>query len=73
MEMDTLDPYDASDISFAENRGLKMFPSTQDHCGISSASSIRHGRNAFVDYFDEDCKETQKNNWRSSVSCESGR
>ena len=52
---------------------LKKIPSTQNQWSISSATYSRHERNAFVDYFDKNGKETQKNNWRSSVSCESGR
>ena len=50
-----------------------MFPSTQNHCGISSVTFIRHGRNTFVDPFNKDSKEDQKNDWRSAVSCESGK
>ena len=72
--MDTVDPYDASGTSLTYKLILKNnFPSTQGHCSISSVTSTRHERNAFVDYFNKNGKKTQKNNWRSSISCESGR
>ena len=51
----------------------KKIPSIQDQWIISSVTYTRHERNAFVDYFNKNGKETQKNNGRSSVSCESGR
>ena len=65
-------PYDASDTSLTEtlkNVCTKNVPSNQGHWVISSCTSIRHERNAFVDYFDKNSKETQKKNWRSTVSC----
>ena len=75
--MDRVDPYDASDTSLTEHIGFtykkRISSSTQDHCSISSDPSTRLERNAFVDYFDKNGEETQKNNWRSSVSSESGR
>ena len=50
-----------------------MLPSTQDLCGISFVTFIRHARNTFVDPFNKDSKEDQRNDWRSAVSYESGK
>ena len=67
-------PYDVSDPSLTEKKtSTKSVSSIQGHRGISSDTSIRHERDAFVDYFDKNGKEAEKNNWRSSVSCKSGR
>ena len=50
-------------------RTEKLTDIYQDERSISYVAPIRHERNAFVDSFDQDRKETQKNNRRSTVSC----